>query len=132
MTTLRSLLLPVVLAAFATLSAAPAHAQYSVVWEDNFDGTSINPAKWEFQLGTGCPTLCGWGNNELQYYRSQNVAVAGGNLVITAKAESFSGSSYTSGRIKTKGKRSFLYGRIEMRAKLPTGGGIWPAFWMIH
>lgn len=111
--------------------AARAHATYSLVWADEFNGVALNTADWSYDIGTGCPSLCGWGNSELQYYRSQNVAVAGGNLVITAKAESFSGASYTSGRIKTKGKRSFLYGRIEMRAKLPTGGGIWPAFWML-
>lgn len=110
---------------------APAHATWSLVWADEFNGAALNAADWSYDIGTGCPSLCGWGNNELQYYRSQNVAVTGGNLVITAKAESFSGSSYTSGKIKTKGKRSFLYGRIEMRAKLPTGGGIWPAFWMM-
>jgi beta-glucanase (GH16 family) len=110
---------------------APAQATYSLVWTDEFNGAALNTADWSYDIGTGCPSLCGWGNNELQYYRSQNVAVTGGNLVIAAKAESFSGSSYTSGRIKTKGKRSFLYGRIEMRAKLPTGGGIWPAFWMM-
>lgn len=110
---------------------APAQATYSLVWADEFNGAALNTADWSYDVGTGCPSLCGWGNSELQYYRSQNVAVTGGNLVITAKAESFGGSSYTSGKIKTKGKRSFLYGRIEMRAKLPTGGGIWPAFWML-
>lgn len=110
---------------------APAHATYSLVWADEFNGTSLNTGDWSYDIGTGCPTLCGWGNSELEYYRSQNVAVTGGNLVITARAESFGGASFTSGKIKTKGKRSFLYGRIEMRAKLPTGGGIWPAFWML-
>ncbi len=110
---------------------APAHATYSLVWADEFNGAALNTADWNYDIGTGCPSLCGWGNNELEYYRSQNVAVTGGNLVITAKAESFSGSSYTSGKITTLGKRSFTYGRIEMRAKLPTGGGMWPAFWMM-
>ena len=46
-----------------------AFAQYELVWEDEFNGTEVDPTKWEFQIGTGCPTLCGWGNNELQYYR---------------------------------------------------------------
>jgi beta-glucanase (GH16 family) len=110
---------------------APAHATWSLVWADEFNGAALSTTDWNYATGTGCPGLCGWGNNELEYYRSQNVAVTGGNLVITAKAESFSGSSYTSGKITTKGKHSFLYGRIEMRAKLPTGGGIWPAFWMM-
>lgn len=111
--------------------AAPAHATWSLVWADEFNGAALNTADWNYDTGTGCPNLCGWGNNELEYYRSQNVAVTGGNLVITAKAESFGGSGFTSGKITTSGKHAFTYGRIEMRAKLPTGGGMWPAFWMM-
>lgn len=111
--------------------SAPAHASWSLVWSDEFNGTSLDTGNWSTDVGTGCPDLCGWGNNELQYYRSQNVAVSGGNLVITARAESFGGASFTSGKIHTRDKRSFLYGRIEMRAKIPTGGGMWPAFWMM-
>ncbi len=110
---------------------APAHATYSLVWADEFNGAALSTTDWNYDVGTGCPSLCGWGNNELEYYRPQNVIVTGGNLVITAKAESFAGSSYTSGKITTMGKHSFQYGRIEMRAKLPTGGGMWPAFWMM-
>jgi hypothetical protein len=60
-----------------------------------------------------------------------NVTVSGGNLVITTLAESFGGRSYTSGKVTTRNKHNFLYGRIEMRAKIPTGGGMWPAFWMM-
>lgn len=112
-------------------SVAPAHATYSLVWADEFNGTELSATDWNYDVGTGCPNLCGWGNNELEYYRSQNVAVTGGNLVITAKAESFGGSGFTSGKITTYGKRYFQYGRVEMRAKLPTGGGMWPAFWMM-
>jgi beta-glucanase (GH16 family) len=115
----------------AACLASPAHATYSLVWADEFNGTTLSTADWNYDIGTGCPSLCGWGNNELEYYRSQNVAVTGGNLVITAKAESFGGSSFTSGKIHTKNKHSFLYGRMEMRAKIPTGGGMWPAFWML-
>ncbi len=111
--------------------AAPASAAYSLVWSDEFDGASLDAANWTPDIGNGCPSLCGWGNNELEYYRAENVAVTGGNLVITAKAETYGGCSFTSGKIHTRGKRSFLYGRIEMRAKLPTGGGMWPAFWMM-
>lgn len=112
-------------------NAVPAHATWSLIWADEFNGTSLSTADWNYDIGTGCPNLCGWGNNELEYYRAENVAVTGGNLVITTKAESFGGSSYTSGKITTKSKHTFTYGRIEMRAKLPTGGGIWPAFWMM-
>ncbi|MFO7610447.1 MAG: family 16 glycosylhydrolase [Candidatus Krumholzibacteriia bacterium] len=115
----------------ALSQAAPAHASWSLVWSDEFDGTALDTGDWNYDVGTGCPNLCGWGNNELQYYRTQNVAVTGGNLVITARDESYGGASFTSGKVHTRGKRSFLYGRFEMRAKLPTGGGMWPAFWMM-
>jgi len=128
----RLMLCTAALAILAVASAAaPAAATWSIVWADEFNGTSLDAANWAPDIGTGCPNLCGWGNNELQYYRSENVTVTGGNLVLTARAESYGGASYTSGKVTTRGKRSFLYGRIEMRAKIPTGGGMWPAFWMM-
>ncbi len=110
---------------------APADASWSLAWSDEFNETALDGGSWSYDIGTGCPSLCGWGNNELQYYRSQNVTVSGGNLVITSRAESYGGASFTSGKIHTRGKRTFLYGRVEMRAKIPTGGGMWPAFWMM-
>ncbi len=110
---------------------SPARASWSLVWSDEFNGTSLNTGDWNYDIGTGCPSLCGWGNNELEYYRAENVAVSGGNLVITSRAESFGGAGFTSGRITTKNKQTFLYGRVEMRARIPTGGGMWPAFWML-
>lgn len=119
---------------FALIGACPvtpARATWSLVWYDEFNATSLNTSDWNYDIGTGCPSLCGWGNNELQYYRAENVAVTGGNLVITSLAESFGGASFTSGKIHTRNKQSFLYGRIEMRAKIPTGDGMWPAFWMM-
>lgn len=111
--------------------STPANATWSLVWGDEFNGTSLNTSDWNYDIGTGCPSLCGWGNNELEYYRSENVSVSGGDLIITSKAESFGGASFTSGKIHTKNKQTFLYGRFEMRAKIPTGGGMWPAFWML-
>lgn len=108
-----------------------ARATYSLVWADEFNGTALDTGKWGYDIGTGCPDLCGWGNAELQYYRSQNVSVSGGQLAITARAESFGGREFTSGKIVTRDKHSFLYGRMEMRAKLPKGSGMWPAFWMM-
>jgi len=118
--------------ALALLTLAPrAEATWSLVWSDEFDGATLDASNWTPAVGNGCPSLCGWGNNELQYYRSQNISVAGGFLTITAKRENFGGAQFTSGRLHSHGKRSFLYGRIEMRAKLPTGGGMWPAFWMM-
>jgi beta-glucanase (GH16 family) len=112
-------------------AVTPAEATWSLVWSDEFNGTAVDADDWTHDIGTGCPDLCGWGNNELQYYRSQNVTVSGGNLVITSRAESYGGAAFTSGKIHSRGKHAFLYGRIEMRAKIPTGGGMWPAFWMM-
>ena len=128
---LRLLSLPVAIAAAVTLISAPAQAQYSLVWEDEFNGTSVSPARWELQVGTGCPSLCGWGNNELQYYRAENATVAGGLLTITARQQAFGGKAYTSARLRSRGLADFTYGKIEMRAKLPIGRGLWPAFWML-
>ncbi|MBP7184131.1 MAG: glycoside hydrolase family 16 protein [Saprospiraceae bacterium] len=107
---------------------------WELVWSDEFDSTSgtlPDPSKWQYDLGTGAS---GWGNNELQYYtdRVDNVAQDGnGNLIITAKKENYSGSAFTSARIKTKGLFSQTYGRVEARIKTPYGPGIWPAFWML-
>ena len=68
--------------ALFALSGAPARAQYQLVWKDNFNGPSLDTSKWSYQVGTGCPSLCGWGHNELQYYRPANVTVSGGRLRI--------------------------------------------------
>lgn len=94
--------------------------------EFNTDGAP-DATKWTYDLGTGTD---GWGNNEAQSYTnaSDNVIVAGGSLKITAKKV---GSSYTSARLKTEGKFDFTYGKVEVRAKLPVGGGTWPAIWML-
>ena len=96
-------------------------------WQDDFStGTAPDPSKWNFEVGGG-----GWGNNELQYYTpGANSSIAGGNLIITAKKENVSGREYTSSRMITKGKGDWLYGRMEVRAKLPKGRGTWPAIWM--
>nr|BAC06195.1 1,3-(1,3;1,4)-beta-D-glucan 3(4)-glucanohydrolase [Niallia circulans] len=108
-------------------NAAP---NWNLVWSDEFNGTSLNRANWTPEIGTGSG---GWGNNELQYYtdRAQNVQVTGGNLVITAQKESYGGMNYTSARIKTQDLKSFTYGKVEARIKLPSGQGLWPAFWML-
>lgn len=98
-----------------------------LIWEENFDGKSLNESSWNFEIGNGCPN-CGWGNNERQLYTKENHKIVDGNLVITAKKD---GDKYTSTRITTKGKKEFKYGRIEARAKVPVGHGIWPAFWML-
>ncbi len=98
------------------------------VWQDDFNtGTIPDPTKWTFETGGS-----GWGNNELQYYTTgANSTIAGGNLLITAKKENFQGKEYTSSRMITKGKGDWLYGRFEIRAKLPKGRGTWPAIWLL-
>ena len=111
--------------------AAPASATLSLVWADEFNGTTLDTSNWNIDIGNGCPSLCGWGNNELEYYRAQNVSVAGGHLILEARSEYYGGSAFTSGKVHTKNKHAFLYGRIEMRAKIPSGDGMWPAFWMM-
>jgi beta-glucanase (GH16 family) len=104
-----------------------AHCQsWQLVWADEFNG-SISP-DWVFETGTGSG---GWGNNELQYYRRENATVSNGQLVITARREAFGGMQYTSARMKTQGRRSFKYGRIEARIAMPSFQGVWPAFWML-
>ncbi|MCH7415189.1 glycoside hydrolase family 16 protein [Belliella sp. R4-6] len=103
---------------------------YSLTWNDEFNGTTLS-SDWVFEIGDGCPGLCGWGNNELQFYRRENAELKDGFLVITAKQESAGGKNYTSSRLKTQGKQVFQFGRIDIRAALPKGQGIWPAFWML-
>ncbi|MFK7952376.1 MAG: family 16 glycosylhydrolase [Ekhidna sp.] len=101
---------------------------FTLVWSDEFEGNSLNSSNWKHEIGTGSN---GWGNNELQFYRSENTAVSDGSLTIEAKKETFSGSNYTSSRIVTQDKQDFKYGRIDIRAALPYGKGIWPALWML-
>ncbi|MBL6444738.1 glycoside hydrolase family 16 protein [Fulvivirga sp. 29W222] len=103
------------------------YAGMNLVWQDEFGGTSIS-GDWTHEIGTGSN---GWGNNELQYYKEENTEVRDGYLIITAKEESFGGRDYTSSRIITSGKQTFKYGRIDIRAALPQGQGIWPALWML-
>lgn len=103
----------------------------TLVWSDEFDTPGTPDAsKWGYDIGTGSG---GWGNNELQYYtnRTENSVVANGLLKISAIKENFSGSMYTSARLITKDKFSFKYGKVVARAKLPAGGGTWPAIWML-
>lgn len=100
----------------------------TLAWSDEFDGNTINTTNWIFETGGN-----GWGNAELENYtaRSQNAFQSKGNLIIEARKESLNGSAYTSARMITKGRKVFTYGRIDIRAKVPTGKGIWPAIWML-
>lgn len=104
-----------------------AYAGYTKVWSDEFNGTSVDNSAWTFETGNS-----GWGNNELQYYtQGNNVSLNSGKLVIEARKENFGGAEYTSTRMVTAGKKEFQFGRIDIRAKLPKGQGIWPALWML-
>lgn len=125
---MRQLNLFLLLALFLTVSVTVQAQSYTLVWSDEFLGSTINPNNWTHEIGGG-----GWGNNELQYYtdRADNSYIQNGKLVIEAKEESFGGRDYTSARLITKGKQFFKYGRIEARIKLPYGQGLWPAFWML-
>ena len=100
-----------------------------LIWGDEFNYTGEpDTTKWNYDLGGH-----GWGNNELQYYtnNSKNVRVENGNLVIEARKDSLENRAYTSTRIVSKKKGDWLYGKIEVRAKLPKGKGTWPAIWML-
>ncbi len=103
--------------------------EYVLVWQDEFDGDTIDSSKWNLEVH-GRPA-----NNELQYYSDfpENAFIEDGNLVIQAikLEERYIGRDYMSARMNTVAKASFTYGRFEMRAKLPEGQGIWPAFWML-
>jgi len=106
-------------------------SQMTLIWSDEFDiDGAPSTSKWNYDMGTG---NWGWGNNELQFYtnRSENVVQKDGNLVITAIKENYQESSYTSARLKTQNKFSFTYGKVEVRANLPEGTGVWPAIWML-
>jgi beta-glucanase (GH16 family) len=106
-----------------------------LVWFDEFNYTGLpDSAKWDYDKARGCPELCGWGNNEWQYYtwhRKENARVEGGHLVIEARKEAFGDAQYTSARLVTRHKGDWKYGRIEVRAQLPDGMGLWPAIWML-
>ncbi|MDT0552763.1 glycoside hydrolase family 16 protein [Urechidicola vernalis] len=103
--------------------SATSYTGMSELWSDEFDGENLDEDNWNFQIGDN-----GWGNNELQNYKRENVSLKDGNLIIEAKVE---GQGYTSSRINTTGKFTFKYGRVDVRAALPRGQGIWPAIWML-
>jgi beta-glucanase (GH16 family) len=111
-------------------------AGWTLAWSDEFyspDGSSPDINKWTFDVGGN-----GWGNHELEYYtkRLENARIEKGNLVITARKESYTGDDgvtrdYTSARLRTQGLFAQAYGRFEARIKIPEGQGMWPAFWML-
>lgn len=114
----------------ASPTATPGSGNYVLVWSDEFNGSSIDPNNWTYDIGWG---QNGWGNAELQYYtdRPDNARVENGMLVIEAREERFRAQEYTSARLKTQGLQEWTYGRFEARIKVPYGQGIWPAFWSL-
>lgn len=111
-------------------------SEWTMVWNDEFDIDGVvDQNKWSYDLGDGCdiPAGCGWGNHELQYYTDfkRNVRVEDGNLIIETHKEKFKNSDYTSARLVTKGKGDWLYGKVEVRAIIPKGLGVWSAIWML-
>lgn len=109
-------------------SSPTSYAGMNLVWADEFDAATLNTTFWNYETGTGNG---GWGNKELQYYREDNTSILNGHLVISAKKQKFGSSDYTSSRLTTKGKKAFKFGRIDIRAALPEGKGLWPALWML-
>jgi len=107
------------------LEARPA---WTMVWRDEFDGSTLDPKKWVRETGGD-----GWGNAELEFYtdRPVNARVEAGQLVIEARREPFGNREYTSARLKTQGLATWTYGRVEARIQIPRGQGLWPAFWML-
>lgn len=103
---------------------------YSLVWSDEFSGNSLDLNIWNQETGNGSG---GWGNNELESYSNslKNTFVSNGNLIIEARKETIGAFNYSSGRMTTQDKKSFKFGRIDIRAKLPVGKGMWPALWML-
>lgn len=122
---------PAPVAATPTPPMAPKEYTFSEkpIWQDEFEYSGRpDPARWGYELGGS-----GWGNNELQNYTNnlENAQVKDGQLTITARKETSGTRQFSSARLLTKGKGDFLYGKIEVKAKLPMGVGTWPAIWML-
>ncbi|MFO7932568.1 MAG: family 16 glycosylhydrolase [Bacteroidales bacterium] len=107
--------------------------EYQLVWSDEFEGDSLDLSRWSYMTGDGTAygLPSGWGNNEEQYYLEQNAVVGDSVLTIVAKKQWVGGKPYTSARIRTLDKGDWKYCRIEFRARMPLGKGLWPAIWML-
>lgn len=101
---------------------------YQLVWTEEFDGSELDRTTWTVEVNGN-----GGGNQESQYYldRPENLRVENGNLILQLRNDGYNGKPYTSGRINSRGKKEFLYGKIEARISFPSGQGTWPAFWML-
>ncbi|MBV5283381.1 MAG: family 16 glycosylhydrolase [Paludibacter sp.] len=109
-------------------TGATTYPGMTLAWSDEFTANYINSNNWSYDTGGS-----GWGNNELEYYTNsnKNAYTTGGYLVIEARKETMGTNNYTSARMISKDKKTFTYGRIDFRAKLPKGQGVWPALWML-
>jgi beta-glucanase (GH16 family) len=118
-------------------TGTPTPAGYTLVWADEFDGQTINTLNWTFETGDGTAygLPAGWGNNEKQIYTNSldnaSLTMHEGNTVLAITARETSPGQYTSARLTTNGLKSMRYGRIHVRAKVPTGNGLWPAIWLL-
>ncbi|MDD5546612.1 MAG: family 16 glycosylhydrolase [Candidatus Omnitrophica bacterium] len=131
---MRSAIAPVLLLCLLFLPAAEAASGKTVppkldgwylVWHDEFDGDKVDPAKWRVEDAALVK------NKELEYYSPWNVYIKDGKLILKSEKKERGGRPYTSGLVETKGRYSFEYGRVEVRAKLPGTKGMWPAHWMM-
>ncbi|MGD0528166.1 MAG: glycoside hydrolase family 16 protein [Polyangiaceae bacterium] len=114
--------------ALAACSSKPPPApDWQLSWSDEFTEGSLDATKWNVDTGDSFGT----GQEDYDTPRPVNLSVSGGNLVLTARAESYQGASYTSARIETQGKFAQAYGRFEARIQIPAGQGLWPAFWLL-
>ncbi|MEQ8903962.1 glycoside hydrolase family 16 protein [Ekhidna sp.] len=106
---------------------------YSLKWEENFNSGKLDSTIWTVIEGDGCPNLCGWGNNELQFYKNdyENIRLENEILVIEAHKKNYKNKKFTSAKLVTKNKIDWKYGKIEVRAKIPQGLGTWSAIWML-
>lgn len=110
----------------------PLPTNYKLVWSDDFNGSELNQNKWEYMTGDGTQQgIPGWGNNEEQYYRKENVSVSDGILKIKSISENFDDKEYTSARIRSLNRGDFKYGKIEASIRMSNAGGLWHAFWML-
>ncbi len=103
---------------------------YNLVWSDEFSGKNLDMSVWNQEIGNG---TSGWGNHELEYYTNslKNSFLSDGKLIIEARKEAIVGYNYSSARLTTQNKKTFKFGRIDIRAKLPVAKGMWPALWML-
>ncbi len=115
----------------------PVPEGYQLEWSDEFNGNAIDLNNWRFETGDGTAygLPAGWGNDEKQIYTSESknaeIVTHEGQSVLAITALQENAGEYTSARLSSKGKVSVRFGRLEIRAKMPEGKGLWPAIWML-